>query len=594
MPQYLSTDPNAGTPVTKGYLSMDPTAGEPLPAPDFRMTVNASEGVVDRPRGLATIGELIGDSGGLSALMARNRQRVRDVGGGAVSGLMSSAFHGGDVIRRGLGMERVIETPEAQAAMAPPEGLAGNLGFLAEQIAEFAVPLTKVSKAVKAASFGKKLLAESAASAGVAGVQSGGEPIPTALGAAGGAVLPFIGATTKAARRAAAGAREGGMGGAIANAVRSVAPSDPKTMIVQALKPRASSTGFDAALDRALPELKATEAALGKPIENVDDLLKATKAAKQRIRAQYDSLGDPQRQMGSTVDLTPVGDAIEQSIPRKVRLQSPARARRIAKQAALYRKRYSLEDAEQFLKETNAEIEAFYDKFPASQRRAIAANPEIARKVAEAKALRDAIYQSLDAPGQGNAARELQRRYGSLLEVEETAFRRSNVAKRQQPESLSEQIGAVRAAGEIARGAWKVAHGNLTGAADIAAGAAGRSTAKFLKEQQTTDALIKRAFATFSETPTVIQMPARRPVRGLLPQAAHITPPPTNPSFVRGVPAQYAQREVQGLLPSGRIPLITPVPSHGSVRSVAAKRQVQRDPRTGRMRRIYTGEVEDH
>ena len=90
---------------------------------------------------------------------------------------------------------------------------------------------------------------------------------------------------------------------------------------------------------------------------------------------------------------------------------------------------------------------------------------------------------------------------GSLLEVEGEAVRRGNVAARQQPESLSEQIGAVRAAGEIARGTWRVLHGDITGAADIAAGVAGRSAAKAIKESQTTDALIRRAFSGYKGGP---------------------------------------------------------------------------------------------
>ncbi len=59
---------------------------------------------------------------------------------------------------------------------------------------------------------------------------------------------------------------------------------------------------------------------LGKPIESLDDLLSATKQAKQRVRAIYDQIAGPQRAMGSTVDLTPVATAMESSIPSKVRL----------------------------------------------------------------------------------------------------------------------------------------------------------------------------------------------------------------------------------------------------------------------------------
>ena len=94
-----------------------------------------------------------------------------------------------------------------------------------------------------------------------------------------------------------------------------------------------------------------------------------------------------------------------------------------------------------------------------------------------------------------------------MIEVEGEAYRRLNVAARQQPESLSEQIGAVRAAGEMARGIWKLTHGDMMGAADIAAARAGRAAATSIKESQTTDALIKRAFAGFSGSPVPVEMP---------------------------------------------------------------------------------------
>ena len=77
-------------------------------------------------------------------------------------------------------------------------------------------------------------------------------------------------------------------------------------------------------------------------------------------------------------------------------------------------------------------------------------DPELARLDAQGKALRRAIDGALDraVEGTGAAAKELRRRYGALLDVESESYRRANVAKRQQPESLSEQLSGARAAGE--------------------------------------------------------------------------------------------------------------------------------------------------
>jgi hypothetical protein len=443
-----------------------------------------------------------------------------DVGRGALSGLLSTAYHGGDLIRRGLGMERVIDDPAAQEAMTPPDSLAGKAGFYGEQIGEFLAPAAAVSKGVKGAGLLTKMAAEGAMGAGVAAVQTGGDSSSMALGAGFGAALPPAGKVVKAgyqaAQRAAYGAKEGGLGGAVASAMRTAAPADPKTLITQALKPRSTNTRFVESLDRSLPELKVAEETLGRPISGLDDLLEATKVAKKNVRAIYDQMAGPQREMGSTVDLSPVAEAVTKSIPKRTALQAPQVAESVAAKAATYRQRFSLEDAEQLLRETNAELDGFYAKYPTAQRRALASDPAVAALEAEAKTLRNVIYMALDNPGQGKAAREVNQRYGALLRLEEETYRRANVAKRQQPESLSEQIGAVRAAGDAARGAWRLMHGDVSGAADLASAGAMRSTGKFLKEQQTADALIARALKSFSGRPVPVDLPPPVTIRGLL------------------------------------------------------------------------------
>jgi hypothetical protein len=475
-----------------------------------------------------------------------------DAAEGFASGAASTTFRGGDWIRRRLGMDRVLDTPEVQAGITPPDSLAGKLGFLAEQGAEFASPGMRAARAVAKAPRLVRMGVDAAVATGVAGVQSGGDTEQMQTAGALGAVLPpVVGGLVRGARalvgatqRAASGAAEGGFGGAVANVIRSTVPISSKSMFTSAIKPRAVLVKFDATLDRALPELKATEEALGRPIANLDDLLEATTLAKRRVRAQYNEMAGPQHEMGSTVDLKPVADAMEQSIPSKVKLEDPRKVGKILDTADLYRqRRFGLEEAEQLLMETNAELEIFYAKFPQAQRRALAFDPDAARLEAQARTLRTAIYETLDAPGQGAAARELQRRYGALLEVEEETFRRYNVARRQQPEGLAEQFAGARAAGQFAQGAWKLAHGNWTGAANIAAGHGGRQAAKFMRDQQSTDKLIERAFASFKGAPEPVAMPGQPRIAGLLNRGPLVTPPPADPSFARGVPAEYAERE---------------------------------------------------
>lgn len=453
---------------------------------------------------------------------------VRDVAGGVRSSVARTVYGGGDLIRRATGMERIYDRPDVQAAMRAPDSTAGAVGSFAGEAAQFAVPLARVTRVMRGAPLLARAGADAVASAGVAGVQSAGDPNDMIMAGAAGGVLPFAGAAARATgrtvQRAAAGAKEGGLGGAVASAVRTVAPGEPRTLLIQALKPRSVKANFPLSLDRALPELKAAEQALGKPIADIDTLIDATTVAKWNIQGQLNQVRGTAQSL--EIDGSSVADAMVRSIPKKLALENPEAAKRLIDAANVYRQRFSLDDFETLLRETNAELEGFYAKHLPSQRKALLSDPIAATLDAQGKAMRTALDAGLDrmAEGGGAAAKELRRRYGALLDIEGEAWRRANVAKRQQPESLSEQIGAVRAAADMARGAWRLAHLDWTGAADVAAANAGRSTAKFLKEQQTTDALIRRAFEGFKGRPSPVTLPTRRPVRGYLPAAARQMP----------------------------------------------------------------------
>lgn len=545
-PQYLSTDPNAGD-----YLSSDPNAGEVIvAAPQPRTFGQAYQETVINP--------------------------MFDTAKGVGAGLASTVYHGGDWIRRGLGMERIIDRPEVQARITPPESAAGKLGFYAEQGAEFIQPTRGAAGLIGKAAEGASLLsrgargaarlgAEGLASAGVAGLQSGGNQAQMAVaGLAPAALAPVgavVGAGARALGRAAAGAQEGGIGGAVAGAIRANAPVETKAALTQGLKPANRRLGFDKALDRAVPEIKAVEAEMGQPIEDIDALITATTEAKKRVWAQYERLVGPAAARGAQIDGTPIAEAIVKSIPLKIRHERPEAAAAVEALADKYRKRFNIGDMEELRRDTTAVIDQFYNMFPAARSRAMSSNPAIAHEVAAADAMRTAIDKVLDAPGGGEASRELRRRYGALLEVERAAYPRKMVAARQQPESLSEQIGTVRAAADIARGLWKTMRGGplgaVLGAADVAAGIAGRETSKFLKEQQTTNALIRRGLAAYKGgLPVPVEFPPPVVIRGALPPAnirLGGRPDPSGGGAVRG---QYPVKE-----PTGRQPLGLPAPA---------------------------------
>jgi len=110
-----------------------------------------------------------------------------DVLQGLGAGVLSTIFHGGDLLRRATGQPRIIDNPDVRSIITPPESMAGKLGYGGEKMAEFFVPAGAVGRAgqaVEAATAGMRgagalnLAAraglEGAAAGGVAGVQTGG------------------------------------------------------------------------------------------------------------------------------------------------------------------------------------------------------------------------------------------------------------------------------------------------------------------------------------------------------------------------------------------------------------------------------------
>jgi hypothetical protein len=106
---------------------------------------------------------------------------VMDVGKGALKGFASTVFQGGDLIRRGLGMERVINNPDVKE-ITTPTNTAQRVGFGVEQAAEYLVPAGAIGATGKALATGSKAVnlgtratLEGAAAGAVAGVQTGGD-----------------------------------------------------------------------------------------------------------------------------------------------------------------------------------------------------------------------------------------------------------------------------------------------------------------------------------------------------------------------------------------------------------------------------------
>ena len=342
-----------------------------------------------------------------------------------------------------------------------------------------------------------------------------------------------------------------------------VGPPNPVVQMTQALRPKSTKTNFGADVDRAMPELKVSESALGRPIASVGDVIEAVKIAKERVWSQVEQAMGPQMQ--ASLDASPIADAIQKSVPSKIRLEDPRAAAAILDVADKYRRTFTVQELETLLQDTNAKLESHYGKYPGQKRSALRSNPEVAHDVAMAEATRDLINKWIDQPGQGAGMQELKRRYGSLRSIEEEAYRRKNVADRQAPQSLNQQMSKVQAAGEMARGLFRGMHGDIVGAgADFAKASAMKHVSNWMRQQFSTDGLIERAFREYNGAPTPVKIQPFRP-KALLGSGPIITPPPADPSGITvttGAALRPQPFRPKGLLGAG--PIVTPPPADPS------------------------------
>ena len=130
-----------------------------------------------------------------------------EMGKGALKGVASTVFHGGDLVRRTTGMNRVIDKPEVQNLITPTNA-AQSVGKGVEQAAEFLAPAGAVATGGKLVNAATKLPAarllgravlDGLSAAGVAGAQTGGDPKAMATaGLTAGAVSGATGAVRAA------------------------------------------------------------------------------------------------------------------------------------------------------------------------------------------------------------------------------------------------------------------------------------------------------------------------------------------------------------------------------------------------------------
>jgi hypothetical protein len=301
---------------------------------------------------------------------------------------------------------------------------------------------------------------------------------------------------------------EGGVAGAVVGGAAAVVPAaaleikrvispDVESALTKAIKPASKNFNFSEALKTALPDVYTTAQQSGIELNSVENLGKAINEAKKGVWQEYQNLLGPNAK--ATIDGNAIADSMVSAIDKRFRTQNPAAAEAIEKVASTYRRQIPLGEAEDFLQSANNDLNSYYAKNKVGQKVA-QSDPEKAYVIKEAEGLRNALYSKLDELT-GKDASSIKKRYGALSNIENDVSKRINVAARQNPDSLAEQIGIAQGIGSIGKSVLNRNFGDaLSGAAQITA-------SHYLKTRNTSDALIETAFRKFGKAQAKLQKP---------------------------------------------------------------------------------------
>ena len=346
-----------------------------------------------------------------------------------------------------------------------------------------------------------------------------------------------------------------------------------KSELTRGIKPINRKTEFGRTLENTVPEVAESSSALNRPIKGIEDVEALVPHAKKRIWAEYDAKLGPNAQ--STIDGNPIADAMESTITKRFEMQNPAKAERIREIASTYRREIPLSEAEDFLQDANNELHAFYAKNKVG-RDVASRDPEWGHVVKEAEELRKQLYSKLDQVAGPDAA-ALKRTYGELTSLQEEVLRRKNVAARQNPTSLAEQISFAQSAGRALRAAANLNLG------DAASAIAQPLAARYLKNRNTTDALIERGFGRYR--PKKSLAPSGDLGNSSLPRGTQNEPPPIQSATVVEAPAEAGRGIDAGTGASNQgvrgtyVPAIQEAETPTAVQATNASQKLKRAPK---------------
>lgn len=253
---------------------------------------------------------------------------------------------------------------------------------------------------------------------------------------------------------------------------------------------RSKSPQFNADVKTALPAIQEQLAA-GKSASSLPSFVDTLRAAKNAVWQKYSQRLAQTNQAGAEIDGNSIAQSQLNSLPDNITSQiDPGISAQIGKTFDVYAgKTFTPTQIESRIQAINNELGSKYAQMGKGvDYSAVARDPYIAPRLAEADALRQSLYDTIDKTSPSpEAAATLKRQYGALTSLEQATLKRQIGISAQAPFSLSDQLNLPAAAVDV-----------IAGHFNPAMALARLGTRAIIRNRNNPDVLVNKAFTPSS------------------------------------------------------------------------------------------------
>ena len=260
------------------------------------------------------------------------------------------------------------------------------------------------------------------------------------------------------------------------------------------------------AMKTYIPNLKAQEASIGKPI-NLDSHPEAQAALETDLKRQFDSYKDPAEIQGFKADGNIIADHYMASLDPDMKLDHPAEYQGHKEFSDTWRHPMDMDELYNKYQGAYSRAKAFWNGSPDAQTAALLAKSSVMQDIAQYNGAKEALFKTIDPDNNGNVVAQIQHQRSDAITGRQMMEKiQATRDKQVQPSGVQQALGVASGLAGGAAGIDLMAQGNPLGVVPLAGGVYGAY--KAIKPPTDLNAMIGDAFKNFKgEKPSDLTNP---------------------------------------------------------------------------------------